>query len=79
MSSQSTPRSASQGARTELLCTEQSIFFGGPHINETTSRSFRNIGASNPRQGWIDRSRGSHQLPVFVRRDSQNDQSSRLP
>ncbi|KAG1355294.1 putative protein S-acyltransferase 19 [Cocos nucifera] len=79
VSSQSTPGSASHGARTELLCTEQSIFFGGPLINETTSRSFRNIGASNPRQGWIDRSRGSRQLPVFVPRDSQNDQLSRLP
>ncbi|XP_038972438.1 probable protein S-acyltransferase 19 isoform X2 [Phoenix dactylifera] len=79
VSSQSTLGSASQGARTELLCTEQSIFFGGPLINETTSRSFRHVGASNQRQGWIDRSRGSRQLPVFVPSDSQIDQFSRLP
>lgn len=79
VSSQCTPRSAAQGPRPELLCTEQSIFFGGPLISETTARSFRHGSASNQRQGSLDRSRGSRQLPVFVPSDSQNDQLPKLP
>ncbi|OMP09616.1 Zinc finger, DHHC-type, palmitoyltransferase [Corchorus olitorius] len=74
---------------TELLYTGQSIFFGGPLVNDPLNRGTRSssslsVGldraastASNYQQG---RSQRGGQLPVFVPSDSQQHQySSRLP
>ncbi|XP_010266247.1 PREDICTED: protein S-acyltransferase 21 isoform X2 [Nelumbo nucifera] len=80
---------SSQGPGTELLYTGQSIFFGGPLVNEQLGRSVRSGGSSVPPS--MERgSTSSHnqcrverggQLPVFVPSDSQINQfpSSRMP
>ncbi|GMH04693.1 hypothetical protein Nepgr_006533 [Nepenthes gracilis] len=81
---------SSQAPGTELLYTGQSIFFGGPLLNENLTRGMRSGG---PRAGTglvrgstlsysqQDRSQRRAQLPVFVPSDSQqpNRFPSRLP
>ncbi|KAL3618391.1 hypothetical protein CASFOL_038712 [Castilleja foliolosa] len=80
--------SSSQASATELTYTGQSIFFGGPLLNEQLNRGTRSTGpipggpqrsstASYYQQG---RSQRGGQLPVFVPSDSQqqNQFSSRL-
>ncbi|GFQ06750.1 probable protein s-acyltransferase 20 [Phtheirospermum japonicum] len=80
--------SSSQASATELTYTGQSIFFGGPLLNEQLTRGTRSTGsipggpqrsstASYYQQG---RSQRGGQLPVFVPSDSQqqNQFSSRL-
>ncbi|CAK7345996.1 unnamed protein product [Dovyalis caffra] len=80
--------SSSQVRGTELLYTDQSIFFGGPLVNEQLSRGTRT--GSSLTQSQDRRSTSSHyqqgrsqrggQLPVFVPSDSQQNQySSRSP
>ncbi|XP_052203736.1 protein S-acyltransferase 21 [Diospyros lotus] len=78
---------SSQVSGTELLYTGQSIFFGGPLVNEQLSASTRNSGslAAAPQRGPTSsyfqqgRSQRGGQLPVFVPSDSQQNQfSSRL-
>ncbi|XP_043710964.1 protein S-acyltransferase 21-like [Telopea speciosissima] len=74
--------------RLELLNTGQSIFFGGPLVNEWATRGSRN-GSSLGQTSLERSSTSSHrqsrperggQLPVFVPSDSQLNQfSSRLP
>lgn len=80
--SSSRPVGSSSGA--ELMYTGQSIFFGGPVLNEPSARGTRNIGtlasehdrSSTFQQG---RSQRGGQLPVFVPSDSEQNQfSSRL-
>uniref|UniRef100_A0A7C9F2U6 S-acyltransferase n=1 Tax=Opuntia streptacantha TaxID=393608 RepID=A0A7C9F2U6_OPUST len=86
--------SSSVAPRTELSYTGQSIFFGGPLVNENLMRGgMRRPGAGGPPGGGAtDRERGSSfqqgrsqrggQFPVFVPSDSQSGQfssSSRLP
>ncbi|KAL9238080.1 hypothetical protein vseg_012554 [Gypsophila vaccaria] len=76
--------SSSVGPRTELSYTGQSIFFGGPLVNENVTRGARRGGVAGGGSG--DRESGSYlqqgraqrggQLPVFVPSDSQQD---RLP
>lgn len=79
--------SSSQVRGTELLYTDQSIFFGGPLVNEQLSRGRtgssltlsqdRGSTSSHFQQG---RSQRGGQLPVFVPSDSQqNLYSSRSP
>ncbi|OVA00652.1 zinc finger protein [Macleaya cordata] len=85
--------SSSQVAGAELLYTGQSIFFGGPLVNEGLLRGSKNGGSSS---GSIVLERGSTtsshyhqqgrserrgQLPVFVPTDSHTNQlsNSRLP
>ena len=79
--------SSSQVRGTELLYTDQSIFFGGPLVNEQLSRGRtgssltlsqdRGSTSSHYQQG---RSQRGDQLPVFVPSDShQNLYSSRSP
>lgn len=70
--------SSSQRPGTELTYTGQSIFFGGPLLNErmtrgTTAGSTGSIGSqrSRPQRGG--------QLPVFVPSDSQQNQYSSRP
>ncbi|XP_078162756.1 putative protein S-acyltransferase 19 isoform X2 [Carex rostrata] len=65
---------------TEMLYTGQSIFFGGPLINEPVGRSFRDAGGPSQRPGWAERGRGGQQqIPVFVPSDpSVIDRSSGL-
>ncbi|XP_072989317.1 protein S-acyltransferase 21-like [Typha latifolia] len=79
VSSYCTPGSSSHMGHAEMLYTGQSIFFGGPLINESSTRSFRDAGVSSQRQGRTERGRGANQLPVFVPSDLQKDQSSRFP
>ncbi|XP_057974480.1 protein S-acyltransferase 21 [Malania oleifera] len=75
---------SSQVSGPELLYTGQSIFFGGPLVNEQSSRGNRSgaglgrgLGSSYYQQG---RSQRGGQLPVFVPNDSQQTQfSSRFP
>ncbi|XP_058090572.1 probable protein S-acyltransferase 19 isoform X2 [Magnolia sinica] len=72
---------SSQVAEPDLLYMGQSIFFGGPILNEGSARSSRNGGpsmptldrasTSNDQRGETVSGRGSNQLPVFVPRDSQ--------
>ncbi|KAL1533399.1 protein S-acyltransferase [Salvia divinorum] len=64
---------------TELTYSGQSIFFGGPLVNEQLNRSGRSTGqpqrsstASYYQQG---RSQRGGQLPVFVPSDSQQQQN----
>ncbi|XP_077217620.1 putative protein S-acyltransferase 19 isoform X2 [Tasmannia lanceolata] len=88
---QNTIGSSSRAAGTELLYTGQSIFFGGPLLNEELPRGSRNMGlsssrsvlegtsSSNPQQGESESRGRSSQLPVFVPRDSHTNQFSRLP
>lgn len=73
---ENTSGSSSQVGRPELVYTGQSIFFGGPLLNEGSARSIRTSGLVRPAvdrassfnipQGRSERGRGSHQLPVFV-------------
>ncbi|WCJ44744.1 DHHC-type zinc finger family protein [Euphorbia peplus] len=73
--------SAAQVPRTELLYTDQSIFFGGPLVNEPPSRSGGSL-ASNMDRGSTTshylqgRSQRGGQLPVFVPSDFQQNQYS---
>ncbi|KAK3010628.1 hypothetical protein RJ639_012331 [Escallonia herrerae] len=73
--------SSSQTSGTELTYSGQSIFFGGPLVNEQLARGTRNVPergstSSHYQQG---RSQRGGQLPVFVPSDSQqNSFSSRL-
>ncbi|KAI3892288.1 hypothetical protein MKX03_030690 [Papaver bracteatum] len=84
--------SASQVAGAELLYTGQSIFFGGPLVNEGLTRGPRHgvglSGASGLERGSTSshyqqqgRSERGGQLPVFVPTDSHTNQlsTSRLP
>ncbi|KAH6799826.1 DHHC-type zinc finger family protein [Perilla frutescens var. hirtella] len=79
----SVTRSVGSSSQTELTYTGQSIFFGGPLVNEQLNRSARSTGpqrsstSSYYQQG---RSQRGGQLPVFVPSDSQqqNQFSSRL-
>lgn len=80
---------SSQIVGTELLYTGQSIFFGGPIVNQQTARSTRDGGSSGsaglergftPSYSQQGRSSRGGQLPVFVPSDSHVNQfSSRLP
>ncbi|KAJ6799558.1 protein S-acyltransferase 21-like isoform X2 [Iris pallida] len=77
VSSQNASGPSSRAAgQTEMLYTGQSIFFGGPLLGEGTGSGSRSIGGVSNQQrrgGGIERGRGgSHQLPVFVLRDSQD-------
>ncbi|KAL6549172.1 hypothetical protein OROHE_009017 [Orobanche hederae] len=71
--------SSSQATATELTYTGQSIFFGGPLVNEHLNRGMRSTGSTSSyyQQG---RSQRGGQLPVFVPSDShqQNQFSSPL-
>lgn len=79
----SATRSVGSSSATELTYTGQSIFFGGPLVNEQLNRSTRSTGpqrsstSSYYQQG---RSQRGGQLPVFVPSDSQqqNQFNSRL-
>lgn len=80
--------SAAQAPRTELTYSGQSIFFGGPLMNEQAERGVRNPGfrsaslerASTSNYYQQGRSQRGGQLPVFVPSDFQRTQSSsRLP
>ncbi|PSR99495.1 Protein S-acyltransferase [Actinidia chinensis var. chinensis] len=85
-----TTRSAgsSQVSGTELLYTGQSIFYGGPLVNEQSNRGPRNGGSlpaaplRGPTSSYYQQGRSQRggQLPVFVPSDSQQNQfSSRFP
>ncbi|XP_073282862.1 protein S-acyltransferase 21-like isoform X1 [Primulina huaijiensis] len=78
--------SSSQGPTTELTYTGQSIFFGGPLVNEPMNQGTR-TGSSNsttaPQRGGTissyyqqGRSQRGGQLPVFVPSDSQQNKFS---
>ncbi|KAL5987386.1 hypothetical protein ACLOJK_038552 [Asimina triloba] len=79
----------SQVAGPDLLHTSQSIFFGGPILNNGPARSSRNAAQStstfnrtsisSDQRERVETRRRSNQLPVFVPRDSQTSQFSRLP
>ncbi|KAA8537384.1 hypothetical protein F0562_026929 [Nyssa sinensis] len=78
---------SSQGSGTELLYAGQSIFFGGPLMNEQLNRGTRNGSSlpAGPERGSTSsyyqqgRAQRGGQLPVFVPSDSQQNQfSSRL-
>ncbi|XP_059461031.1 probable protein S-acyltransferase 19 isoform X3 [Corylus avellana] len=81
--------SSSRSFGSELLYTGQSIFFGGPVVNEQQPRGSRNgssSGSASLDRGSTSsyyqqgRSQRGGQLPVFVPSDSrQNQFSSRLP
>ncbi|KAE8057425.1 hypothetical protein FH972_014120 [Carpinus fangiana] len=81
--------SSSRSFGSELLYTGQSIFFGGPVVNEQPPRGSRNgssSGSASLDRGSTSsyyqqgRSQRGGQLPVFVPSDSrQNQFSSRLP
>lgn len=86
VSSSRSAGSSSQISGAELTYTGQSIFFGGPVMNEQPTRGARNIisslasgmdrGSTTYQQG---RSQRGGQLPVFLPSDSQQNQfSSRL-
>ncbi|KAI8549263.1 hypothetical protein RHMOL_Rhmol06G0012000 [Rhododendron molle] len=84
----STVGGSSQVSGSELLYTGQSIFYGGPLLNESNRglRSGSSISAAAPQRGPASsyyqqgRSQRGGQLPVFVPSDSQQNQfSSRLP
>lgn len=72
----SSSRSGGSSSGAELLYSGQSIFFGGPVLNEPSARGARNIGtlafehdrSSSYQQG---RSQRGGQLPVFVPSDSE--------
>ncbi|GLT35265.1 hypothetical protein SLA2020_097330 [Shorea laevis] len=78
VSSSSRSSGSSQVPGTELLYTGQSIFFGGPLVNEQLHRGPRNNSlAAAGLQGRMQR---GGQLPVFVPSDShQKHLSSRFP
>lgn len=82
-------RFVSSATRTELTYTGQSIFFGGPLVNEQARRGERNVGPANAggERGSVSsyfqqgRAQRGGQLPVFAPSDSQQNQnqfSSRL-
>ena len=79
--------SSSQVSGTELLYTGQSIFFGGPIVNDQPSnRSTRSnskslvVSLERGSQYQLGRSQSGGQLPVFVPSDhEQNQFPSRLP
>lgn len=75
--------STSQVSGTELTYTGQSIFFGGPLLNENVNRGARSSGtlpAGPQRSYYQGRTQRGGQLPVFVPSDSQKNQfSSRVP
>lgn len=79
----SASRSVGSSSATELMYSGQSIFFGGPLVNEQLNRSARSAGPQRSstlsyyQQG---RSQRGGQLPVFVPSDSQqqNQFSSNL-
>lgn len=70
--------SSYQGPTTELTYTGQSIFFGGPLVNEPMNRGMRTA----PQRGTMSsyyqqgRSQRGGQLPVFVPSDSQQNKFS---
>ncbi|XP_057468618.1 protein S-acyltransferase 21-like [Actinidia eriantha] len=79
---------SSQVSGTELLYTGQSIFYGGPLVNEQSNRGPRNGGSlpaappRGPTSSYYQQGRSQRggQLPVFVPSDSQQNQfSSRFP
>ncbi|XP_010539027.1 PREDICTED: protein S-acyltransferase 21 [Tarenaya hassleriana] len=80
---------SSQAARTELVYSEQSIFFGGPLVNEHLNRAAATTGSNRERgnssgAGYFQQGRSQRggQLPVFVPTESQQQQrhpSSRFP
>ncbi|XP_065881807.1 protein S-acyltransferase 21 [Euphorbia lathyris] len=81
VSSSSRGGSAAQVPRTELVYADQSIFFGGPLVNEPPSRGGGSGGllASDPDRGahyLQGRPQRGGQLPVFVPSDSQQNQFS---
>ncbi|KAF5739291.1 protein S-acyltransferase 21 [Tripterygium wilfordii] len=78
--------SSSQAPGTELLFTGQSIFFGGPLVNEHQNRGARNyssltagqdLNAMSSHYQQQGRSHRGGQLPVFVPSDLQQNQSHR--
>lgn len=76
--------STSQVSGTELTYTGQSIFFGGPLLNENVNRGGRSGGtlsSAGPQRSYYQgRTQRGGQLPVFVPSDPQQNQfSSRLP
>jgi palmitoyltransferase len=79
--------SSSQVRRTELLYKDQSIFFGGPLVNELLSRGTRTGTSLAPSQDrgstsshyQQGRSQRGDQLHVFVPSDSQQNQYSSRP
>ncbi|CAN4123120.1 unnamed protein product [Withania somnifera] len=76
--------STSQVSGTELTYTGQSIFFGGPLLNENVNRGARTgsvLSAADPQRSYYQgRIQRGGQLPVFVPSDSQQNQfTSRLP
>lgn len=71
--------SSSQVSGTELLYTGQSIFFGGPIVNEQPNRGTRSTNSLASTYQW-GRSQSGGQLPVFVPSDHQQNQfSSGMP
>lgn len=71
--------SSSQVSGTELLYTGQSIFFGGPIVNEQSNRGTRSTNSLASTYQW-GRSQSGGQLPVFVPSDHQQNQfSSGMP
>ncbi|XP_047067296.1 protein S-acyltransferase 21-like [Lolium rigidum] len=68
---------SSRVGRPDLLYTGPSIFFGGPLMGDSATRSFRDPGgSSSQRSSGVSR---PQQLPVFVPTDPQKDHVSRLP
>uniref|UniRef100_A0A0D9W8N8 S-acyltransferase n=1 Tax=Leersia perrieri TaxID=77586 RepID=A0A0D9W8N8_9ORYZ len=62
VSAQANQGSSSRLPRSDLLYTGQSIFFGGPLMTNSATRSFRDPGGSSQRVG----ASRSHQLPVEI-------------
>lgn len=88
VSSSSISAGSVQVPRTELLYSDQSIFFGGPLSNEQLNRRTRSTSSlsvgldrgSTSSYNQQGRSKRGGQLPVFVPSDSQQKQfPSRLP
>ncbi|KAF7003618.1 hypothetical protein CFC21_018916 [Triticum aestivum] len=75
MSAQANQGPSSRVTRPDLLYTGQSIFFGGPLMTDSATRSFRDPGGSSQRSG-VSR---PHQLPVFIPADPQKDHLPKLP
>ncbi|KAL3830533.1 hypothetical protein ACJIZ3_019335 [Penstemon smallii] len=75
-------RSVGSGSGTELTYTGQSIFFGGPLVNEQSSRPGGLVSGGQQRSSSTSsyyqqgRSQRGGQLPVFVPSDSQQNQFS---
>lgn len=75
MSAQANQVPSSRVTRPDLLYTGQSIFFGGPLMADSATRSFRDPGGSSQRSG-VSR---PHQLPVFIPADPHKDHLPKLP